>query len=165
MSFANAIFPSMPPAMSSDSSTELSNFASRWTNAVEHARTHVLMTPPVDGDEYDLKHWLEWWTSAWANVDSLAQEASSGQLEILSTDETVTKLLGEVQRDAKSISDEIACRLEATKSKEPKQVDDVSMGNSTAGMSGSQVQSHRGGSMLPKGKNKSKEVFDGVEVS
>ncbi|KAI6147883.1 hypothetical protein BKA82DRAFT_25004 [Pisolithus tinctorius] len=120
----------------------------------------MLTTPPVDGDEYNLKHWLERWTSAWANIDSLAQEASSGQLEIPSTDKMVAKLLGEAQRDAKSISNEITHHLEAVKSKE---VNDVSMGDSTAGMSGSQVQSHQGGSTLPKGKNKSKEVFDGVE--
>ncbi|KAI6154193.1 hypothetical protein BKA82DRAFT_24251 [Pisolithus tinctorius] len=147
MSFTNAIFPSMPPVMLSDSSTGLSDFTSRWANAIEHARTHALTTPPVDSDEYDLKHWLEWWTGAWANVDSLAQEASSGQLEIPSTDETVTKLLREAQQDAKSISDEIAHHLEAAKSKEPKQVNNVSMGDSTAG-----------------GKNKSKEIFDGVEI-
>ncbi|KAI5988486.1 hypothetical protein F5J12DRAFT_898175 [Pisolithus orientalis] len=148
MSFANAIFPSMPPATLSDSPTKLSDFASQWTNTIKHTRAHTLMTPPHDSDKYNMKHWLEHWTGAWANIDSLAKEASSEQLEIPSTNEMVTKLL-----------------REAMKSEDVSQlVDDVSMGNSTAGVSGSWVQSHRGGSALPKGKNKSKEVFDGVEI-
>ncbi|KAI6145296.1 hypothetical protein BKA82DRAFT_20657 [Pisolithus tinctorius] len=91
MSFTNTIFPSMPPMMSTDSLTKLPDFASRWTNA------HVLTTPPLDGNGYDLKYWLEHWNVTWADIDSLAKEASSEQLEILSTDEVVSKLLREAQ--------------------------------------------------------------------